>query len=266
MVWLPRLVCALLLAAPLIGCGGSEPIVEAGERWDEGALRGHLRQLTEPVASSDSVRVARRTLYAARRMEAAGLMPARDPSFLVRMRGADPAASPRTFIDPTQAHVLGYVSGRHPSHYDELVLVTADLDSRGAVAALEGARALAERARFTQIPERTVLFALWSPPRTGGAGLADFLANPMWALSNVTRAFVVTADSVAAAASLELLEGRGIPSEVVAVADQSVPRPGSDEGFGEEARTLARTVRLTDALYERVLAASTPRDSTAVLP
>lgn len=266
MVWLPRFFCALLLVASLTGCAGSEAPTEAEERWDEGALRGHLRQLTEPIASLDSARVARRTLYAARRMESAGLMPARDPSFLVRMRRTEPSALPQTVIDPTQAHVLGYVPGRHPSQYDELVLVTADLDSRGAAAVLEVARELAERARFTQTPERTVLFALWSPPRTGAAGLTDFLANPTWALPNVTRAFVVTADTSAAATSLELLEGQGIPSEVVAVDDQSVTRPGSDEGFIQEARALARTVRLTDALYARVLAASTPRDSTVALP
>ena len=266
MAWLARFVFASLFAASLVGCAGTEDVVEAEERWDEGALRGHLRQLTEPIVPFDSVRVARRTLYAARRMEAAGLMPARDPSFLVRMRGADPSESPQTFISPTQAHVLGYVAGRHPSYYDELVLVAADLDSRGAAAALEVARVLAEQARFTQTPERTVLFALWSPPRTGAAGLVDFLANPTWALPNVTRALLVTADTASAAEGQRLLETRGISSGIVSVDDQSVSRPGSEAGFIREARTLARTVRLADALYARVLAASTPRDSTAALP
>lgn len=259
-----RFLLALLLAASLGGCAGSEDAAEIEARWDEGTLRSHLRQLTEPIVPLDSARVARRTLYAARWLEAAGLMPARDPSFLVRMRGADPTTASPSFVGPTQAHVLGYIAGRHPSHYEELVLVAADLNSRGGAAVLEVARELAEQARFTQTLERTVLFALWSPPRTGALGLADFLANPTWALPNVQRALLVTADS-AAAESQRLLEARGIPSDVVAVADQSVTTQGAGQEV-EDARTLTRTVVLAELLYTHILSAATARDSTVALP
>lgn len=256
------LLVVVLLAASLVGCAGSDGAAEVEERWSEGDFRRHLRQLTEPIVPFDSSRAVERTLYAARRMEAAGLMPARDPSFLVRMRGT--AAAP-SVLDPAQAHVLGYVAGRHPSHYDELVLVAADLNSVSAAAALEVARELAARARFTQTPERTVLFALWSPPRIGALGLADFLANPTWALASVTRALLVTADSSAAAESRELLDARGIPFETVAVDDQSVTVQETSPDV-LEARTLTRTVLLADFLYAHVLAAATVRDSTVASP
>lgn len=258
------LLLPVLLAAPWAGCAGSDDVVETEERWAEGDFRGHLRQLTEPIVPFDSSRVARRTLYAARRMEVAGLMPARDPSFLVRTRGTSPSdlAAP---VDPTQAHVLGYVAGRHPSHYEELVLVATDLNSVSAAAVLEVARTLAEQARFTQTPERTVLFALWSPPRTGARGLTDFLANPTWALPNVTRTLLVTSDSSAAAESRELLDARGIPSDVITVKDQSVSVQETSQGV-IEARTLTRAVLLADLLYTHILAAATARGSAAASP
>ena len=264
MLSLSRLLLAALLAASLAGCAGSDDVAEVEERWVEGDFRDHLRQLTEPIVPFDSSRVARRTRYAARRMEAAGLMPARDPSFLVRMRGT-PLPVPAASVDPTQAHVLGYVAGRHPSYHDELVLVAADLNSVSAAAVLEVAQAVAEQARFTQTPERTVLFALWSPPRTGARGLADFLSNPTWALPNVEHVLLVTADSLAASESQRLLEAQDIPSDVVAVADQSVTVQETPQDV-IEARTLTRTVLLADFLHARVLAAATVRDSTVVSP
>jgi len=258
------LLLPVLLAVAQAGCAGSGDAVEREERWSEGAFRGHLRQLTEPIVPSDSSRLARRTLYAARQMEAAGLMPARDPSFLVRMRGTSlpvPAAS----ADPAQAHVLGYVAGRHPSYYDELVLVAADVNSVSAVAVLEVARVLAEQARFTQTPERTVLFALWSPPRTGLRGLADFLSNPTWALPNVERALLVTSDSSAAAEGRALLGARGIPADIVAVEDRNVTAQETSQDV-LDARTLTRAILLADFLYARTAAAATARDSTAASP
>ncbi len=223
--------------------------------WSEGALREHLRQLAEPTARVDSVQAVRRTLYAARQMEAAGLMPARDPSFLVAMGASGLLAARATAVNPARAHVLGYVTGRNPSHYDELVLVAADLDSAGAAAALEVARVLAQQALDTQVPERTVLFALWAPPRTGALGLRDYLANPTWALQNIRRVLLVTADTAAAAESGRLLEKRGIAFEVVTPADHEVTSEGLRPA-SERARTLARTERLAEALFARIRAAA----------
>jgi hypothetical protein len=269
---LAPLAGAVLLVALVAGCASSDGAssdgtVEEEPVWSEGALRDHLGQLTAPVASADSALAARRTLYAVRRMRAAGLMPAREPSFLVRQSTPrsriDGPASLETSADPAQAHVLGYVTGRHPSHYDELVLVAADLNAPGAAAVLETARALAARARYTQTPERSVLFALWAPPRTGALGLSDFLANPTWALPNVVRALLVTTEPASVAESLRVLRARGIPVDVVTVEDQSVAAQGG-QPEAEQARRLARTGWLTDALYARVLATAAGRDSTAV--
>lgn len=264
-VFLAPFVGAVFLAASLAGCASSatsDGVVE-GRVWSESALRDHLRQLTDPAASADSASAARRATYAVRRMRAAGLMPAREPSFLVRQNRTDVPASSEAFVDPAQAHVLGYVAGRHPSYYDELVLVVADLNAPGAAAVLAAARALAEEARYTQTPERSVLFALWAPPRTGALGLSDFLANPTWALPNVTRALLVTTDTAAVAESSQLLRDRGIPAEVVTVEDRSVAGSAGRPEV-EQARVLARTVRLAEALYTHVLAVAVGRDSTTV--
>lgn len=257
-----RFLFLSLVFAAFAGCAGGERAVEAPQQWDEGAIRAHLRQLVEPVAVADSARAARRTLYAARRLEVAGLMPARDPSFLVGM--GTPPRSPMTSsaVDPARAHVLGYVTGRHPSYYDELVLVAADLDRPGAAAVLAVARRLADEARDTQVPERTVLFALWAPPRTGVLGLRDYLANPTWALDHVDRVLLVTTDTSSASESRRLLEARGIAVDVVAVSDQTVVATGSQPEV-VQAVALANTTLLADVLDRRLRAAATVEDSTA---
>ncbi|MEP0546857.1 MAG: hypothetical protein ABJF88_07990 [Rhodothermales bacterium] len=257
-----RLLCLPLMLAAFAGCVGAERAVEAPPRWDEGALRVHLRQLVEPIAVADSARAARRTLYAARRLEVAGLMPARDPSFLVGMGTPQRSPVASSAVDPARSHVLGYVTGRHPSYYDELVLVAADLDRPGAAAALEVARRLADEARDTQVPERTVLFALWAPPRTGALGLRDYLANPTWALDGVTRVLLVTTEPSTAAESRQLLEARGIAVDVVAVSDQTVIAAGTQPEV-VQAVVLANTTLLTDVLDRRLRAAATAEDSTA---
>jgi hypothetical protein len=257
-----RLLILPLMLVALAGCVGSERAVDAPPEWDESALRAHLRQLVDPAAVADSARAARRTLYAARRFEVAGLMPARDPSFLVGTGTTQRSPATASATDPARAHVLGYVTGRHPSHYDELVLVAADLDRPGAAAVLAVARRLADEARDTQVPERTVLFALWAPPRTGALGLRDYLANPTWALDHVDRVLLVTTEPSAASESRELLEARGIAVDVVAVSEQTV--------IGAEAQpevvqaiALANVTLLADVLDRRLRAAATVEDSTA---
>lgn len=255
------LILALLLVAST-GCARSGRTVGAPARWDEGAIRAHLRQLAGPVAVTDSTRAARRVLYAARQMEIAGLMPARDPSFLVAAGGAPPALLGAP--NPAQAHVLGYVTGRHPSYYDELVLVVADLDRPGAAAALEVARLLAYEARDTQVPERTVLFALWAPPHTGALGLQDYLANPTWGLDHVDRVLLVTTDTSTVVESQRLLDARGIAYEVV-TSNQSVAVP-SQQPDVVQAFALVNTTLLTQVLDVRLRTAAIVEDSAAVGP
>jgi hypothetical protein len=81
----------------------------------------------------------------------------------------------------------------------------------------------------------------------------------------VEHVLLVTADSLAASESQRLLEAQDIPSDVVAVADQSVTVQETPQDV-IEARTLTRTVLLADFLHARVLAAATVRDSTVVSP
>ena len=245
----------------LAGCARSGATVAPPEGWSEGEIRAHLRQLTEPVAAADSARAARRVLYAARRMEVAGLMPARDPSFLLAMGKEGRSPSLIAVSDPAQSHVLGYVTGRHPSYYDELVLVVADLDRPAAAAALEVARVLAEQARDTQVPERTVLFALWAPPRTGIFGLQDYLAHPTWGLDSVTRVLLVTADTAAVAESKRLLTERGLLPEVVTTS-QTLAVPDGQAAV-TQAFDVVRTAHLAETLYRRLRAVATVEDSTA---
>ena len=95
-------------------------------------------------------------------------------------------------------NVIGYVPGKRPDFAREAVLVCADLDAAGsfagvrtldptrlgaeAAALLELARYHAGLAQFLTIPERTVIFALWSGSRLNHAGLRAYLRNPTWAL------------------------------------------------------------------------------------
>ncbi len=244
-----RLAVVLAVGLTAGGCSGGRVVPEAEVVISERALRSHLRVLAEPVIAADSARAAERARYAAGRMRSAGLMPVLESSFLLRQDGS----STGPLLDPARVHVLGYVAGRHPSYADELVLVAADLDGTGAAAALEAARVLAEEARTTQVPERTVLVALWGPPRTGAFGLADYLAHPTWALDGVRRVLLVSADTAATNEGRRMLAARGIEAEALALGDRTVAEAAPEV---ERARAFAQAVRLTDALLARTRAAA----------
>ncbi|MEM1041155.1 MAG: hypothetical protein AAGI91_00855 [Bacteroidota bacterium] len=235
----------LLLALAATGCGGGRAFSEADQEISTSALRTHLRALAEPLVPLDSAEVADRARYAAGRMRAIGMMPVLDGSFLLRASGATGPVP-----DPSQAHVLGYIAGRHPSYADELVLVAASLESAEGSAVLEAARVLTEEARFTQTPERSVLVALWSPSRPEAAGLEDYLARPTWTLGRTHRVLVVAADTAAARASRDLLSDRGVASERV-----TVP-PGSLGAVLVRDAEALRAVRLTEAVLARARAAT----------
>lgn len=238
---------AVLVAVYLGGCAGRQAVPEAQGAISQSALRSHLRTLTEPPLAADSAQAANRARYAAGRMRASGLMPVKEGSFLIRASG-----SVGPLLDPSQAHVLGYVAGRHPSHASELVLVAASRDGAEGMAALEMGRILADEARFTQVPERSVLIALWASPPPGARGLQDYLANPTWALEHIHRVLLVSADTAATRVSRRLLDARGIASEVVTVRSDSLA-----ETLPARAATLIRAARLTEALLARTRAAAT---------
>ena len=104
-------------------------------------------------------------------------------------------------------NVLGFLSGKHPVRRDELVLVCADLDAVGtiggvrtldlhnlgvhAAALLELARNYGAMSQYAEVPERTLLFAVFSGSRLGNAGLRAYLQNPLWDLSKTTAVVYV---------------------------------------------------------------------------
>lgn len=221
----PVLIALAIL--PLAGCAGGDAVPASPYALSERSLYGALDQVSAPA--SDSAEVAERAAFAARRMRAAGLMPALASSFRVRA-GRPPVAGAE--------HVLGYVPGRHPSHADTLVIVAARLEGAVAAAVLETARRLALEALDDVVPERSLLFALWSPASPPPLGVTDFLSRPTWGLDRVALAIVV---GEAAAEGAALFEAQDIAAEVVLV-----PEAGSER---DAARALA------EQLYERVRAA-----------
>ena len=98
--------------------------------------------------------------------------------------------------DAGAINVLGFLAGKHPVRREELVLVCADLDAIGqvggvrtldprdvgthAAALLEVARNYSGLTRWMDVPERTILFAVFSGSRLGNAGLKAYLQNPLW--------------------------------------------------------------------------------------
>lgn len=233
------LVPPLALALALAGCLGAAstralPPVEAAD------VEAHLRRLVLPAP--DSVAAARRARYVAAEMREAGLVPAAGSSFLVGLGVKG---------DPSRAHALGYVAGRHPRRARGLLLVAADLDTPGAAAALAAARRLEAEARLAPVPERTVLFALWGPPRTGGVGLHDYLRRPTWPPERIERVLLVMSDTAGAAERLAFLAARGLTAEVVTVEEATVAGPETTAA-STRARAVARTARLAEALLARL--------------
>ncbi len=95
-------------------------------------------------------------------------------------------------------NVMGYVAGKNPELSDELILVCADIDAIGpaagshtldlqhfgigAAAMLELARNYSFFARRSFLPERTILFAVFSGSRMERTGMEQYLQTPFWPL------------------------------------------------------------------------------------
>ena len=226
----------LTLAGGLAGCASREALPRDPYVLSERALFEHLDRVSAPAA--DSAAAVRRAGYAARQMRAAGLMPVRASSFFLRSGGLD---------------VLGYVPGRHPGHADTLIVVAADLEGAAAAAVLETARRLALEALDTQVPNRSLLFALWDPARGERSGLAGYLAHPTWGLDRVARVVLVTAEAAGAERDQELLGAHGIASEVV-----EVPPMGDGAAAREVLRAGSRALAETLYVYVRSLSMAAP--------
>lgn len=238
------LLVGLVLTGGLAGCASSEAVPRGPYAISERALFEHLDRLgTSAVDSAaaarvDSAAAARQAGYAARQMRAAGLMPVQASSF---------------FLRPGARDVLGYVPGRHPSHADTLVVVVADLEGAAAAAVLETARRLALEALDTQVPNRSLLFALWDPARDQRSGLSGYLAHPTWGLDRVARVVLVTAEAAAAVRDEALLGTYGVASEVV-----EVPPMGDGVAAREMLRAGSRALAETLYLRVRSLSMATP--------
>jgi hypothetical protein len=181
------LLFAALAVAAFAACARPRPGV--GESLGTGRLAAHLARLDLSPEGPDA---ERRLAYAAEQLAAARLQPALHGSFVV------PSGS-------EAAYVLGYLAGRDPNISAELVLLVGT-DGPGAAAVLEAARLLAQDARTTLTPERTVGVAVWGP-----RGAAAFLAHPPWALDRVARVLLVAEDSLRAAPGREAWDRHGVP-------------------------------------------------------
>lgn len=129
-------------------------------------------------------------------------------------------------------NVLGYTPGKHPVRARELVMVCADLDAIGtfagvptldidhlgvgAAALLEVARQYAFFAQFESLPERSLLFAVFSGARQGHAGLRAYLHHPLWALGRTRAVIYVGLDPTEEPAVRDVLDAYGLPLYAVA--------------------------------------------------
>jgi hypothetical protein len=139
-------------------------------------------------------------------------------------------------------NVLSFVPGKHPTRARELVVVCADLDAIGAFAGvptldaahlgvstaalLEVARQYALFARFGSMPERSLLFAVFSGARQGSTGLRDYLRHPLWALDHTRALVYIGLDPAEEAVVRDVLAPYGVPLSVVAPPPDTLGAPG----------------------------------------
>lgn len=208
----------------LLAACGSVSVPEAEQRptpvaprWNEAQLREHLRFLGGAgldEQAADARRYALAAAYVAARLAEFRLQPVLHDSFQVRY--APPPQEART--------TLGYVAGKHPERAAEAVLVAARLrpaagaPARGAAppgvgtaALLELARLYGTAARYGNVPERTLLFAVFSGGGEPLAGLRQYLRYPLWPLDRTRAVVYLGLDPAEEAAVRSLLAEWGLP-------------------------------------------------------
>lgn len=145
----------------------------------------------------------------------------------VRLR-VEALASPRAGA----INIFGYTPGKHPTLANELVIVCADLDAVGAFAGVptldtvhlgEGTAALLEVAqqyaffaRFESLPQRSIMFAVFSGAWQGHAGLRAYLRHPLWVLDQTRAVVYVGLNPSDEPAVRSLLADYDVPLHVVA--------------------------------------------------
>ena len=128
-------------------------------------------------------------------------------------------------------NIMGYVAGKHPKYSKQMVIVCSDMDAVGqfvgirtidfahfgigTAALLEVARNVSHVARYWVIPDRTVMFAIWSGARIGYSGLRSYLEHPTWSLDQTAAIIYVGLAREDIPAVRELLESFDLPLYVV---------------------------------------------------
>lgn len=164
---------------------------------------------------------------------------------------------------PDVVNVLGYAPGKHPSLHRQLVIVCADLDpgvtdplgATGAAAVLGTSQQVGRLTRLWALPERTILFALWSPGEQGVDGLAAYLADPLWSLDRTVSVVYVGLDPEREAQVQALLDEVDVPLRVLRADVADATQPAVAEADPVD-RAAARAVRLARDVYAQVMAAS----------
>jgi hypothetical protein len=227
---------AITVLVSVVGVGGCGPPPMPEPGISTARLSTHLSRLAVD-GGGDQAAALRRVHYAADRMEAANLQPARWESYLIPF-GDSVSQLPGWAGAASSFHVMGYLAGRNANVSSEMVLLSSDLESPGAAAALEAVRALEVEALRGLVPEATVGVILWGPSRSAVDGARDFLASPPWALEAVSSVLHVALDTVGVGAVRRVWEDAGVPFEVVGAL-----------GATAAAQVLSRPLSVDAAVY-----------------
>lgn len=162
-------------------------------------------------------------------------------------------------------NTFGFVAGKHPAMARELVLLCADLDDFGtfsgvptldtghlgvgAAALLELARQYSAFSRFGFVPERTLLFAVFSGARQGYAGLRDYFRHPLWTQAQTRSVIYLDLDRADEPDVRRLVEAHGPSFHVVSPA--SVDRDDRGVVLLTERRAPRRPLLVGDDEGER---------------
>ncbi len=228
--------CGVLRGAPE-GDVDEMQATAAAPVWRLDAFREHLSFLQKTRAGET-----------ARRREAARYVATRMYDYRLQPVFKDNYRLPPGASEGQAFGVAGYVAGKHPVRERELVIVCADVAAEdgapglGAAALLELARNYAYFGRFSLVPERSVLFAVWTE---GPQGLAAYLRAPTWPLANIHALVYVGLGPEEKTEVEALLDPLGIP--LYAVAPQELPYPLPDPSARPSADSAAVRARAAAA-------------------
>jgi len=257
-------------------------------RWQDKRFAAHLAFFRSALPEGGSADAGPVGDYVSAQMRAAWLQPAVESRYRLRRAPSRPLG------------YAGYVGGKHPPVATEAVLVCADLggsgsagtpaaaanaDSSGsgspnaaapeaveAAALLEVARVYGLAAQYTLMPERSVIFTLWSrgPDDDPLAGLREYVHRPTWRLDAVRAVIYVGLPARLRPDARALLAEHGIALYIAhapspAPSATAPPRPASPSdtasaddanAASQERAAVLRARRLAQRVHERLRAAT----------